>query len=105
MSRKCAVMADAAVVALVAAGITFRNANVSDDVPQFTVRTLTPNAAGKVATALGDDLPPSPAAGPAFTDAASGRGLLPVEAYADRWGCTVRDAFTETVWAEVACSP
>ncbi|MFE7386965.1 ATP-binding protein [Streptomyces sp. NPDC057582] len=105
MSRKCAVMAGSVVVALVAAGITFQNANVSDDVPQFTVRTLTPNAAGKLATALGDGLPPSPAAGPAFTDAASGRGLLLVEAYADRWGCTVRDPFTKTVWAEVTCSP
>ncbi|MEE1810468.1 ATP-binding protein [Streptomyces sp. BE133] len=46
-------------------------------------------------------LPPIPAAGPASADAASGRGLLLVEAYADRWGCTIRDAFTKTVWAEV----
>ncbi|MFC9621856.1 ATP-binding protein [Streptomyces sp. NPDC056930] len=49
--------------------------------------------------------PPIPAAGPASADAASGRGLLLVEAYADRWGCTVRDAFTKMVWAEVTCSP
>lgn len=46
-------------------------------------------------------LPPHPAPEPAPTDATSGRGLLLVEAYADRWGCTVRDAFTKTVWAEV----
>lgn len=49
-------MAGSAVVALVAAGITFQSANASDDVPQFTVRTLTANAAGKLATALGRDL-------------------------------------------------
>ncbi|MGW3661229.1 ATP-binding protein [Streptomyces sp. NPDC005151] len=47
-------------------------------------------------------LPLIPAAGPASADATSGRGLLLVEAYADRWGCIVRDAFTKTVWAEVA---
>jgi anti-sigma regulatory factor (Ser/Thr protein kinase) len=34
-------------------------------------------------------------------DAPSGRGLLLVEAHADRWGCDVRDAYTKTVWAEV----
>ncbi|MFJ3890782.1 ATP-binding protein [Streptomyces rubrogriseus] len=34
-------------------------------------------------------------------DDTSGRGLLLVEAYADRWGRTVRDAYTKTVWAEV----
>ncbi|MET7858561.1 S1 family peptidase [Streptomyces sp. NPDC005318] len=56
ISRKRAVMAGSAVVALVAAGITFQSANASDDVPQFTVRTLTANAAGKLATALGQDL-------------------------------------------------
>ncbi|MER5850236.1 ATP-binding protein [Streptomyces sp. NPDC002012] len=47
-------------------------------------------------------LPPIPAAGPVSADAASGRGLLLVEVYADRWGCTVRDAYTKAVWAEVA---
>ncbi|MFD0025378.1 ATP-binding protein [Streptomyces sp. NPDC058382] len=49
-------------------------------------------------------LPPRPAVGPASADAASGRGLLLVEAYADRWGCTVRDAYTKAVWAEVDLS-
>ncbi|MEV8203896.1 ATP-binding protein [Streptomyces sp. NPDC079189] len=39
--------------------------------------------------------PPTP------TDATSGRGLLLIDAYANRWGCTVRDAYTKTVWAEV----
>ncbi|MER6101494.1 ATP-binding protein [Streptomyces sp. NPDC001832] len=47
-------------------------------------------------------LPPTPTAGPASADTTSGRGLLLVEAYANRWGCIVRDAFTKTVWAEVA---
>ncbi|WP_406132860.1 ATP-binding protein [Streptomyces zaomyceticus] len=34
-------------------------------------------------------------------DETAGRGLLLVEAHADRWACTVRDAYTKTVWAEV----
>ncbi|MFI5688712.1 ATP-binding protein [Streptomyces sp. NPDC051636] len=40
-------------------------------------------------------VPPQPA------DETSGRGLLLVQAYADRWGYTVRDAYTKTVWVEV----
>ncbi|MEV0784622.1 ATP-binding protein [Streptomyces sp. NPDC050423] len=47
-------------------------------------------------------LPPTSVVAPASADAVSGRGLLLVEAYADRWGCVVRDAYTKTVWAEVA---
>ncbi|MEV0784620.1 ATP-binding protein [Streptomyces sp. NPDC050423] len=46
-------------------------------------------------------LPPTSVVGPARADAVSGRGLLLVEAYADRWGYAVRDAYTKTVWAEV----
>ncbi|MEV5319389.1 ATP-binding protein [Streptomyces sp. NPDC052687] len=42
---------------------------------------------------------------PQAVDDASGRGLLLVQAYADRWGCTVRDAYTKTVWAEVQTHP
>ncbi|GAA3970501.1 ATP-binding protein [Streptomyces marokkonensis] len=45
--------------------------------------------------------PREPAAEPAAPDALSGRGLLLVAAYAERWGCEVRDAYTKTVWAEV----
>ncbi|MET7365169.1 S1 family peptidase [Streptomyces sp. NPDC005566] len=52
ISRKRAAMAGSAVVALVAAGVTFQTANASDDVPQFTARTLTANAAGNLATTL-----------------------------------------------------
>ncbi|MGW5098400.1 ATP-binding protein [Streptomyces nodosus] len=39
---------------------------------------------------------------PPPADAASGRGLLLVQAYADRWGCTVLDEYTKTTWAEVS---
>lgn len=46
-------------------------------------------------------LPPQPPPAPGPTDAGSGRGLLLIDAYANRWGCTVRDAYTKTVWAEV----
>lgn len=49
-------MTGSAVVALVAAGMTFQTANASDDVPQFSARTLTANAAGKLATTLDKDL-------------------------------------------------
>ncbi|MET9883346.1 ATP-binding protein [Streptomyces sp. NPDC006430] len=44
-------------------------------------------------------VPPQPA------DETSGRGLLIVQAYADRWGHTARDAYTKTVWAEVRLCP
>lgn len=49
-------------------------------------------------------LPPRPAAGPASADEVSGRGLLLVGAYADRWGYLVHDAYTKAVWAEVNLS-
>ncbi|MGN9818064.1 ATP-binding protein [Streptomyces sp. SD11] len=42
-----------------------------------------------------------PAVTPQPADKTSGRGLLLVQAYADRWGHTVHDAYTKTVWAEV----
>ncbi|NBM15601.1 ATP-binding protein [Streptomyces sp. GC420] len=46
-------------------------------------------------------LPPDAAAAePVPPDAPSGRGLLLVTAYADRWGCEARDTCTRTVWAE-----
>ncbi|MFE5045151.1 ATP-binding protein [Streptomyces sp. NPDC056637] len=40
-------------------------------------------------------VPPQPG------DETLGRGLLIVQSYADRWGHTVHDAYTKTVWAEV----
>ena len=62
-------LAGSAVVALVAAGVTFQSANASDDVPQFTARTLDAVSAGKLATGLGKDLG-TDAAG-AYYDASS----------------------------------
>jgi anti-sigma regulatory factor (Ser/Thr protein kinase) len=46
-------------------------------------------------------LPPNPATLLLPTDVTSGRGLLLVQAYADHWGCTVNDAYTKTIWAEI----
>ncbi|MEW1689658.1 S1 family peptidase [Streptomyces sp. NPDC091265] len=56
ISRKRAVLAGSAVVALVAAGATFQSANASDGVPEVTARTLNAVAAGKLATGLGKEL-------------------------------------------------
>ncbi|MGV9559385.1 ATP-binding protein [Streptomyces sp. NPDC003522] len=39
--------------------------------------------------------------GPDALEAETGRGLLLVAAYADTWGCHMRDAHTKTVWAEI----
>ncbi|MGW8885523.1 S1 family peptidase [Streptomyces sp. NPDC055749] len=52
ISRKRAVTAGSAVVALVAAGVTFQTANASEDTPRPDARTLTAVAAGKLATTL-----------------------------------------------------
>ncbi|MET8659131.1 S1 family peptidase [Streptomyces sp. NBUL23] len=56
ISRKRATLAGSAVVALVAAGFTFQTANASDDVPAFGAKTLSADAAGKLATTLDRDL-------------------------------------------------
>ncbi|WP_455754172.1 S1 family peptidase [Streptomyces globisporus] len=56
ISRKRATLAGSAVVALVAAGFTFQSANASDDVPQFAAKTLSADAAGKLADTLDRDL-------------------------------------------------
>ncbi|WP_030903566.1 ATP-binding protein [Streptomyces sp. NRRL F-5126] len=49
--------------------------------------------------------PREPVGEPAHLEATTGRGLLLVAAYADRWGCEVRDAHTKTVWVEVPVLP
>lgn len=49
-------MAGSAVLALVAAGVTFQTANASDDVPQFTAKTLTAHSAGTLAATLDKSL-------------------------------------------------
>lgn len=46
-----------------------------------------------------------PTAQPPTTDVESGRGLLLVEAFADRWGTTPGRPPRKTVWAEVALRP
>ncbi|WP_326696744.1 S1 family peptidase [Streptomyces sp. NBC_01754] len=56
ISRKRAALAGSAVAALVVTGISFQSANASDDVPQFTARTLTAQAAGNLATTLDKSL-------------------------------------------------
>lgn len=68
---------------------------------RLTLRLLPHAVRIEVTDTRPECLPPIQAAGPVSADAESGRGLLLVEAYADRWGCTVRDAYTKTVWAEV----
>ncbi|KMS82542.1 MULTISPECIES: ATP-binding protein [Streptomyces] len=58
----------------------------------------------EVTDASPERLPPtSPDTEPRSVEADSGRGLLLVAAYADRWGCEVRDTCTKTVWAEITC--
>lgn len=53
----------------------------------------------EVTDARGDRIPRTP--NPAATDAESGRGLLLVVAYADRWGVDEAPAGCKTVWAEL----
>lgn len=56
----------------------------------------------KVSDTRGDQLPRAGATAP---DAESGRGLLLVEALADRWGVAPGPAPRKTVWAEPALVP
>ncbi|WP_405880320.1 ATP-binding protein [Streptomyces sp. NBC_01384] len=52
----------------------------------------------EVTDTRGDDLPSRQ---PPSTDAVSGRGLLLVEAFADRWGVVLGPVPRKTVWAEL----
>lgn len=65
--------------------------------------TLTAPAAGplriEVTDTQGDRLPSTRQ--PAFADEESGRGLVLVEALADRWGVRAGPAPCKTVWAEL----
>ncbi|MFF8846203.1 S1 family peptidase [Streptomyces sp. NPDC015127] len=54
--RRKAAVAGGAVVALVAAGVTFQSANASDSTEQFTLKSLTAPAAGTLAVSLTEDL-------------------------------------------------
>jgi anti-sigma regulatory factor (Ser/Thr protein kinase) len=73
----------------------------------FEVRLTWVRAGSRVRVEVGDTrtdrLPPEPekAHAPGATDI-GGRGLLIVDALAERWGCTMRDAHVKVVWAEVA---
>ncbi|MGX1365836.1 anti-sigma regulatory factor (Ser/Thr protein kinase) [Streptomyces canus] len=69
---------------------------------QLTLHLLRDRFRVEVTDTRPERLPPPVTPPP--TDETSGRGLLLVEAYADRWGHTVRDAYTKTVWAEVRLS-
>jgi streptogrisin D len=54
--KRKAAIAGGAVVALVAAGVTFQSANASDDTDQFVAKTLSAVAAGNLASTLSKDL-------------------------------------------------
>ncbi|MGC5343273.1 ATP-binding protein [Streptomyces sp. DT24] len=60
----------------------------------------------EVSDARGEHLPPAPGTtGTVAEDAESGRGLLIVEALADRWGVTPGPVPRKTVWAELDLAP
>ncbi|MET9801531.1 ATP-binding protein [Streptomyces sp. NPDC006368] len=60
----------------------------------------------EVTDTRGDRLPPGPGAcAVPASDCESGRGLLIVEALADRWGVTSGPAPRKTVWAELDLAP
>ncbi|HEY9329896.1 MAG TPA: ATP-binding protein [Streptomyces sp.] len=69
---------------------------------RLTIRLLPHALRIEVTDTRPERLPPTSVVGPQSAYAVSGRGLLLVEAYADRWGYEVRDAYTKTVWAEVS---
>ncbi|WCN02691.1 ATP-binding protein [Streptomyces sp. M92] len=56
----------------------------------------------EVTDTRGEELPRPQTPAP---DAESGRGLLLVEALADRWGVTEERFPRKTVWAELPCTP
>jgi streptogrisin D len=56
VTKKRATLAGGAVVALVAAGLTFQTANASEGTPPTTVKSLTAAAAGNLASTLDDSL-------------------------------------------------
>ncbi|MEU1696142.1 MULTISPECIES: ATP-binding protein [Streptomyces] len=68
---------------------------------RLTVRLLAETVRIEVTDTRPERLLPATAPGPVGPDAVSGRGLVLVDAYAARWGCSVRDAYTKCVWAEV----
>ncbi|WP_328535477.1 ATP-binding protein [Streptomyces sp. NBC_00344] len=67
---------------------------------RLTLLLLTHGIRVEVTDTRPEHLPPLVTPQP-VDDETSGRGLLIVQACADRWGCSVRDAYTKTVWAEI----
>ncbi|MFB6893654.1 ATP-binding protein [Kitasatospora sp. NPDC056327] len=55
----------------------------------------------EVSDCRGDRLPVLPAPATCASDGQSGRGLMLVDALADRWGTLPRDPNAKTVWAEL----
>ncbi|MEV6724572.1 ATP-binding protein [Streptomyces xanthochromogenes] len=56
----------------------------------------------EVTDTRGGDLP---RCGPPSPDAVSGRGLILVEAFADRWGVDIGPVPCKTVWTEIDLLP
>ncbi|GAA3757047.1 S1 family peptidase [Streptomyces tremellae] len=56
IASKRAAVAGGAAIALVMTGITFQSANASEGTPGYTVKALTPVAAGKLSSSLSKDL-------------------------------------------------
>lgn len=67
---------------------------------RLTLRLLASGFRVEVTDTRPECLPPAAITEP-IDNETSGRGLLLVGAYADRWGCTAPDSYTKTVWAEV----
>ncbi|MEW2621198.1 ATP-binding protein [Streptomyces sp. NPDC048106] len=69
---------------------------------RLTLRVADDTLRIEVTDTRGDRLPRSR---PAAADAESGRGLLLVEALADRWGATEGPTPRKTIWAELKTDP
>ncbi|MEU1277262.1 ATP-binding protein [Streptomyces sp. NPDC005805] len=83
------------------AGNAVRHGHVSGR--DFLLRVRADGRCGRVRVEVSDasdELPPVTATTPA-DDEVSGRGLLLIDALADRWGAEKRDPVGKTVWAEV----
>ncbi|MCX4787123.1 ATP-binding protein [Streptomyces sp. NBC_01221] len=59
----------------------------------------------EVTDTRGEQLPPTPGTTSSADDAESGRGLLIVEALADRWGIDAGPVPRKTIWAELSLVP
>ncbi|KAF4411099.1 ATP-binding protein [Streptomyces lycii] len=88
-----------AVVAELAANAV-THGRVADRVFRLGIRLGRDTVRVEVTDTRPDRMPPI-ATGRPDADAESGRGLLLVAAYADRWGCETRTVGTKTAWVEV----